>query len=148
MGMNFTMLRLMRLCKLVRALRVLRVFKFFSVLRVLISSIIHGMGSLFWSMFVLFLLILLAGVLMSQVLFDYIMDEKNPENTREWAYHYYGGSARATLTMFEVTMSGCWPNYARRLIEEVSVFYAGFYVVYISAVVLQSLGSSPRYSSK
>merc|ERR1712032_948180 len=135
MGMNFTMLRLMRLCKLVRVLRVLRVFKFFSVLRVLISSIVRGMGSLFWSMCVLFLLILLAGVLMSQVLADYILDEKNPLSTREWVFTHYGGSARATLTMFEATMSGCWPNYSRRLVEEVSVSYAVFFVAYISAVV-------------
>merc|ERR1712032_345313 len=134
MGMNFTMLRLMRLCKLVRVLRVLRVFKFFSVLRVLISSIVRGMGSLFWSMCVLFLLILLAGVLMSQVLADYILDEKNPLSTREWVFTHYGGSARATLTMFEATMSGCWPNYSRRLIEEVSLAYAVFFFAYISAV--------------
>merc|ERR1712032_725546 len=135
MGMNFTMLRLMRLCKLVRVLRVLRVFKFFSVLRVLISSIVRGMGSLFWSMCVLFLLILLAGVLMSQFLADYILDEKNPFSTREWVFNHYGGSARATLTMFEATMSGCWPNYSRRLIEEVSVLYAVFFAAYIFAVV-------------
>merc|ERR1712125_228185 len=38
-------------------------------------------------------------------------------------------------TMFEVTLSGCWPKYVRPLIENVSPWFAVFYFVYILAVV-------------
>jgi len=134
-GMNFMMLRLSRLCKVMRVFRVIRVMRLFLSLHIIVSTIIHCVGALFWSMFVLLLVILLGGLIMSQILADYIMDDENPLDTRKWVYHYYGGSARATLTMFEVTMSGCWPNYSRRLIEEVSVFFAIFFTVYIAGVV-------------
>jgi len=134
-GMSFTTLRFIRVCKIVRVLRVIRVMRLFLSLHIIVSTIIHSMASLFWSMLVLFLIILLGGLFMSQLLADYIMNDENPLDTRKWVYDYYGGSARATLTMFEVTMSGCWPNYSRRLVEEVSVAYVVFFVVYIAAVV-------------
>jgi len=63
------------------------------------------------------------------------LEDRNPFETREWVYTYYGGAARATLTMFEATMSGCWPNYSRTLIEDVSPWYALFFVFYIAGVV-------------
>jgi len=134
-GMNFTMLRIIRLCKVLRVFRVLRVTRFFRSLHVLVSAIFRSMASLFWSMVVLSIMIMLGGLLMCQTLAEYIMDENNPMSTRKWVYNYYGGFARATLSMFEVTMSGCWPNYSRRLVEEVSVWFVVFFILYISGVV-------------
>lgn len=32
-------------------------------------------------------------------------------------------------------MSGCWPNYSRRLVEDVSAWYILFFIVYIGGVV-------------
>merc|ERR1719237_2036766 len=63
------------------------------------------------------------------------MDDTKPLEIRDWVFKYYGGSLRATMTMFEITMSGCWPTYSRTLIEEVNVWFAAFFVVYISGVV-------------
>eukprot|EP00419_Tripos_fusus_P002227 CAMPEP_0172687088 /NCGR_PEP_ID=MMETSP1074-20121228/21416_1 /TAXON_ID=2916 /ORGANISM="Ceratium fusus, Strain PA161109" /LENGTH=131 /DNA_ID=CAMNT_0013506499 /DNA_START=275 /DNA_END=667 /DNA_ORIENTATION=- len=37
--------------------------------------------------------------------------------------------------MFEATFSGCWPNYARPLIEMVSSYYAIFFMAYAACVV-------------
>jgi len=37
--------------------------------------------------------------------------------------------------MFEVTLSGCWPNYAQKLIYEVTPFFAIFWMVYVLSVV-------------
>jgi len=134
-GMNLTMLRIIRLCKIVRVLRVVRVMKLFLSLHIIGSAIIHSMSSCFWSIVVMFIVILMGGLFMSQNLSEYIMDEGQPLSTRKWVYKYYGGSARATLTMFEMTLSGCWPNYSRRLIEEVNGLYVVFFVVYITGVV-------------
>jgi len=134
-GANLSGLRLVRLCKAMRLLRVVRIMRLFSSLHVLVSAIVNSLSSLFWSMIVLFMIILLGGLFMSQVLADYITDTENPWPMRNWVFKYYGGSARATLTLFEITMSGCWPNYSRRLIEEVSIWYVLFFVFYIAAVV-------------
>jgi len=134
-GMNLTVLRIIRLCKIVRVLRVVRVMKLFMSLHIIGSAIIRSMSSLFWSIVVLFIVILMGGLFMSQSLSEYIADDREPLNTRNWAYTYYGGSARATLTMFEITLSGCWPNYSRRLVEEVSAWYVLFFIFYIAGVV-------------
>merc|ERR1712190_45694 len=37
--------------------------------------------------------------------------------------------------MFEVTFSGGWPVYARRLVEDVNPWYMVYFVVYVSLVV-------------
>jgi len=134
-SMSFYMLRLVRLCKLVRVLRVVRVMRLVQSLHVLVHSIMSSIPSLVWSMVLLFLLILMSGLFLCQFLADYILEDRNPFETREWVYTYYGGAARATLTMFEATMSGCWPNYSRTLIEDVSPWYALFFVFYIAGVV-------------
>merc|ERR1719253_970065 len=72
---------------------------------------------------------------MCQVLEDYIADTTQDSVTRQWAWVYYGSALRSFYTMFEVTLSGCWPNYVRTLVEEVSPAYAVFYVIYVMMVV-------------
>merc|ERR1719221_872396 len=88
-----------------------------------------------WSMALLAMIIMISGLLMCQFLRAFILDEREPMATRKWVYEMYGSTARATLTMFEATMSGCWPNYSRTLIEEVSPWFGLFFVVYIAGVV-------------
>jgi len=134
-GKKLSMLRVVRLCKIARVMRALRVMKLFWSLHIIGSAIFHSMSSLFWSVVVMFMIVLMGGLFMSHNLAEYVMDEEKPLSTRSWVYEYYGGSARATLTMFEITMSGCWPNYSRRLIEEVSVWYVLFFIFYIAGVI-------------
>merc|ERR1711920_646518 len=57
-------------------------------------------------------------------------------DVRRWVNRYYGTPGRSMWTMFEMTFSGCWPNYARMLIEEVnSGLYILFFIIYIAGVV-------------
>lgn len=134
-GTNVTLLRLARIFKLVKVLRVVRVLKIFSSLRVLVKTISSSFTSLIWSMVLLGVIMCLGGIFLVQTLVDYINDESYPYALRLWLYKHYGTSLRGMLTMFEVTLSGCWPNYARRLIDEVSAVYAIFWVIYVSIVV-------------
>lgn len=46
----------------------------------------------------------------------------------------YGTTSRSFYTVFELTFSGGWPNYARNLVEDVHWAYAVFFFVYIIAV--------------
>jgi len=52
-----------------------------------------------------------------------------------WVNQMYGNGSKSFWTVFELTFSGCWPNYARRIIEEVSPLYSIFYFVYVYFVV-------------
>jgi len=47
----------------------------------------------------------------------------------------YGDGFKSFWTIFELTFSGCWPNYARRIIEEVNPLYSVFYFIYVYVVV-------------
>jgi Ca2+-binding EF-hand superfamily protein len=37
--------------------------------------------------------------------------------------------------MFQATMSGCWPNYAQTMIDQVHGLYVVFWIVYVAVVV-------------
>merc|ERR1712232_821559 len=113
-------LRFVRLLKAFRALRVVRTVGLFSELRVLLYTIYSSSRSLLTSMMLLGIMMLVYGILMCQFLQDVIRDETADYNLRMWAYKHYGSALRATYTMFELTMSGCWPQYVRVLIEQVS----------------------------
>jgi len=77
----------------------------------------------------------MCGILMVQFLEGFLRDEGEDYDVRMWVWMYYGSALRATYTLFEVTMSGCWPNYVRPLIEKVSPLYGVFFVVYVALVV-------------
>merc|ERR1719382_253423 len=57
------------------------------------------------------------------------------DDTLQWMYMYYGTPRRSLWTFFELTFSGGWPNYARRLVEEVNSWFALFWAVYVFLVI-------------
>merc|ERR1719199_36176 len=77
----------------------------------------------------------MGGLFLCSILKSTIQDAAVDHSLRMWLYRYYGSSLRAIYTLFEVTLAGCWPNYFRRLIEDVNGWYAVFAVVYITIVV-------------
>mmetsp|Transcript_97376 Transcript_97376/g.225753 ORF Transcript_97376/g.225753 Transcript_97376/m.225753 type:complete len:271 (+) Transcript_97376:2-814(+) len=91
--------------------------------------------SLIWSMVVLFVFMLTSSLLLCQMLQDAIIDAESPGRVRQWVQHHYGTSTRSLYTVFELTFSGCWPNYARTLIDEVSSGYAVFFALYVTGVI-------------
>merc|ERR1712226_51569 len=87
------------------------------------------------SIALLFLLMFMFGVLLSYSLHDFIRDDTEDFNWRSHMFQYYGTTLRASYAMFEITLSGCWPSYARPLIEEVNPGYIAFFIFYIVTVV-------------
>merc|ERR1712183_1102611 len=71
---------------------------------------------------------------MVQLLSDFIRDEKRDIEIRLWANTYYGSSTKSMYTMFEATLSGCWPNYIRPLLDH-SWLYVIIFGVYVVAIV-------------
>merc|ERR1712107_467808 len=125
-----SILRLTRLFRIARILRMVRVMKLFQSLRILVQTILSSLQSSVWSMILLGIIIVSNGVFLGNMLHEYIMDSTNPEETRLWVYRKYGSSTRAIYTMFEVTLSGCWPNYVETLSSKVSPWYAVYFLVY------------------
>jgi len=134
-GSDLTVIRAMRFVRLLRAMRVVRTFEIFSKLRVLLSTVVASFYALLWSMVLLFITMLMAALVLTQIINPFIADPQMPGETVEWMFLHYGTAGRSLWTVFEITFSGGWPNYARRLVEEVSVGFAWFFAVYISTVV-------------
>jgi hypothetical protein len=92
-------------------------------------------GSTFWSLVILFVFQIMGSIFMCHSLHDFVMDSSQDPALRAWVNSMYGDGVKSFWTIFELTFSGCWPNYARRIIEEVSPIYSLFYFIYVYVVV-------------
>jgi len=132
---NMAFVRLIRIAMMVRTLRVVRIMELFRQLRVLMRTIASSFLSLMWSMTILGILMLVGALFLCQALHEFIIEDSNDYETRVWVNDNYGTASKSLYTMFEFTFSGCWPNYARPVIDKVSPYYAIFFVIYVAAVV-------------
>jgi len=132
--LNVSFARMFRVFRLVRVLRIVRVMHAFRELRILVKTIYSSVRALLWSMVLLSIVMAISALFLCQLLDDYIADEDNPMETRLWVYKRYGSASRASWTMFELTLSGGWPNYARPLVEDVSPYLAIYFGAYVSVV--------------
>mmetsp|Transcript_47782 Transcript_47782/g.134552 ORF Transcript_47782/g.134552 Transcript_47782/m.134552 type:complete len:268 (-) Transcript_47782:43-846(-) len=120
---------------MLRMLRVVRTFSMFSNLRVLVSAVAASFLALFWSMVLLSGVMLMAALFLCQASGALLESPSMDDATKEWVYLMYGTSSRAYWSVFELTFSGGWPNYARPLVEHGHWFFCFFFAFYISAVV-------------
>lgn len=134
-GFNVSVLRVIRFLRVFRALRVVRAFEVFSKLRVLVATVSASFFALFWSMVLLSIVMLLAALGMCQAINTNLVDPGVDSETKLWSYRYYGTPSRALWTVFELTFSGGWPNYARVLVEKVSPLYAVPFAMYIAGII-------------
>lgn len=135
LGSSVNILRLVRVLKVLRALKVARMMSLFGELRVLVTTVLSCFRALLWSMVLLGMIMTMSGMFMCQFLSEFVRDESNDYNHRMWVWRYYGSSFRAIYTMFEITLSGCWPNYVRPILDHVSPWYAVFFILYVAGVV-------------
>eukprot|EP00403_Amphidinium_massartii_P027485 CAMPEP_0178403276 /NCGR_PEP_ID=MMETSP0689_2-20121128/17283_1 /TAXON_ID=160604 /ORGANISM="Amphidinium massartii, Strain CS-259" /LENGTH=767 /DNA_ID=CAMNT_0020024221 /DNA_START=31 /DNA_END=2334 /DNA_ORIENTATION=- len=134
-GGDLAVVKVLRLARLARTVRFVRVLKIFSSLRVLVNTIARSIGSLIWSMVILGVFGLVGAMILCQASQEFINDKNSPYDSRAWVNAKYGTSTKAVWTMFELTMSGCWPNYASVLITDFHPAFAVFFALYVSVVV-------------
>jgi len=96
---------------------------------------VSSIRALMWSMVLLSVILLSAGIFMAQMLGSFIADSGNKDDIRIWLWKRYGTASKSTYTMFELTLSGCWPSYARPMVDDVSVWFALWWFFYVITVV-------------
>ncbi|CAK9027696.1 unnamed protein product [Durusdinium trenchii] len=138
-SVNLQLLRLLRLAKLVRAIRIMRTLRLFRGLRLLVHACFSFLPSLAWSMALLSLCILTAGLVIGNLLHEFILDETKEFEQRLWIWIHYGTAYRAIWTMYEMTFAGNWPQSARPVLESVSHGYCVFFLLYITVIVFAVL---------
>merc|ERR1719327_81955 len=89
------------------------------------------MSSLAFSIAMLTVVNMAAGIFMVQMLSPFMENEDNDPATQEWVYLRFGSAGRATYTMFEATLTGTWTASSRRMIEDVDASFALFWVFYV-----------------
>jgi len=138
-SVNLQLLRLLRLAKLVRAIRIMRTLRLFRGLRLLVHACASFLPSLMWSMALLSLCIMTSGLVIGNLLHEFILDETKDMDQRVWIWMHYGTAYRAIWTMYEMTFAGNWPVSARPVLENVNHGYCVFFLLYVTVIVFAVL---------
>ncbi|OLP87191.1 Sodium channel protein type 10 subunit alpha [Symbiodinium microadriaticum] len=124
-----TFLRLLRLGKLLRAIRVVRMSAVLESLQLLLKCISASVRILFWSLFLLMIIQISAGMTISYMVSEFMVDQNAPMEARFAVFRYYGSFSATLLTMFEVLFAN-WAPPCRILIDHVSEWYALVFIIY------------------
>eukprot|EP00435_Cladocopium_sp_Y103_P053108 s1285_g16.t3 len=126
-------IRLLRLGKVARAIRVVRQTEGMSSLIMLLKC--ASWNTLCWSLSFIVVLQCIAGMVISQVVSQYMTDDRISPEARRAVFRYYGTFTSTFLTMFEVLLAN-WAPAARILdaqperVDNVSDLWVYVFVVY------------------
>eukprot|EP00434_Breviolum_minutum_P021164 symbB.v1.2.018673.t1/scaffold1455.1/size117749/9 len=132
---NLLMMRLMRTLKAFRAIRMVRTFRLFKGLQLLVKACTCFLPSLGWSMVLLGVFMSIGTLVLGNLLQDFIVDDSQNLEDRNWIWNRYGTAYRAMYTLYEVTFAGNWPTNARPVLEKVSQGFVVFFVLYVTIIV-------------
>jgi len=128
-------LRVLNFYRMIRAMRVIRTIGHFRHLRILWKTIAASLWSVMYSMIVMLVFLVILALFLTQALHSFIVDDSADLDHRQWVNMMYGDGVKSIWTVFEMTFSGCWPNYARPIVEEVSWLYTFVFAIYVCLVV-------------
>ncbi|CAJ1342904.1 unnamed protein product [Effrenium voratum] len=127
--------RIIRITRIVKAVRLVRIFRFVMALRMLVTSIMHTLKSLFWAMVLLGLIIYTFAVLLSQVVHDHITDpgaSELPEPELASALLYYGSVTNTMLSLFMSIAGGCSWDLVIAPLQHISLVWTLVFLFFIS----------------
>lgn len=128
-ALNPIILRVVRLSRLLRLLKVLKAVQSLETLFLLVRSLQASLGALVWSFALLWSAQVVTGILMCQILQEFMSNPDNDADARKAVFYYFGTFTHATVTMFEITLAN-WVTSCRVLYTEVSTWFAVFYILY------------------
>jgi len=126
---GMTSLRVMRMVRVVRVLRIARIMRHFRSLRILISSVLHTLRSLGWTMVLLGMITYVFGILFTQAATQHLIEDGSEVPRLEDAY---GTVGRSIFTLFQAISGGVdWGNIVIPL-GLVHPMWVAFYLLYFS----------------
>merc|ERR1719453_2817981 len=97
-------------------------------MNLILKSVMASRSVLFWSMLLLFMIQMVVGMCVGQLVQSFILDENNSVAARTVVYKYYGTFTKVQFTMFEITHVSYAPA-ARVLTDYVSESWAYFFML-------------------
>jgi hypothetical protein len=146
-NMNFSFLRILRILRLIKIMRVIRILRLVSELRAIVSSILGSMKSLLWTVVLLFLLVYIFAVFLTQQVLDHRVNlRKDAQVTNEFdkdLSYYFGSLGRSIFSLYQAITGGeDWDSMANPLMQRISVvlglvlaFYTAFALLALMNVV-------------
>jgi len=136
---NPSTLRVVRLARVFRTMKLIRHKDSFQSLFLLIKSLQVSAQTLWWSVLMMALAMVVFGMVMWQFLQTYYADGDAPLSERQEVFLYYGTFTRMMLTMCEITL-GNWSPPKRVLMNHVGEMW-GAYIVFYRCVLCFGLVS-------
>jgi len=135
---SLTVMRILRVMRLVRIIRLVRVMRLIGELRTLVMSIAGSMKSLCWAISLLFLLIYIIGVYITQIVSDHRASKRLTDAAVNPALEqHYGTLILTILVLFEAVTGGVdWQNVLDPLMHEISPWLGVLFTFYIAFVLL------------
>jgi len=130
---SISMLRMIRTLRILRLLRVIRLFRFFRELRMMVTSIVGCVKSLMWAVVLLFFMLYVFGVMLSQGVVTFCQGAEKCQ-ADEYVPHrqYYGSVFRSIFTLYKAMSGGAdWGDPAQPL-SDVGPLYVLLYVCFIT----------------
>jgi len=126
-------LNLLRTIRLVRVLRLVRTIRFVSELRTIVSCIAGSLKPLFWTGILLFMILYVLGVYVTQlVLLERIRMKDDHQQIPEPLAKYWGNLVLSMYSLFQSITGGIdWDQVARPLIEHIGAEIGVLYALYI-----------------
>jgi len=98
-------------------------------LRMIMRCLTASVGTLFWSLFVLFIIQCIGAMLVIYSTQRYMLDENEDIELRRLVFKYYGNFSRCMLTMFEILFAN-WIVPCRVLVDHVSEYFSAVFILY------------------
>jgi len=136
-GFNFNVLRILRLLRIVRLARALRLI---GELRTIVSSIAGSLKPLFWTAVLLFMIIYVLGIFLTQSVHHKRMNLNDADSLPEELHIYWDNLALSILVLFESITGGIdWDTVCRPLIDhigpEIGVVFCGYILFTVLAML-------------
>jgi len=142
-GIGITWLRVLRIVKTLKLLRVIRVMRFFQVLRRMVSSIVGSMGTLFWSILMISIMLYMFALCFLNAVTIYLNDNKEIDDAvMEGIDLYWSSVSQAMMTLFWAVTGGAdWEPLAAPVRAADGLFYSlfFFYIAFAAFAVLNVL---------
>eukprot|EP00927_Polykrikos_kofoidii_P044017 TRINITY_DN3810_c0_g2_i1.p1 TRINITY_DN3810_c0_g2~~TRINITY_DN3810_c0_g2_i1.p1 ORF type:complete len:603 (+),score=124.96 TRINITY_DN3810_c0_g2_i1:119-1927(+) len=131
-GNQLSILRILRILRVFRAIRIVRVLRFVEELRTITVCMMCSMRSLGWTLLLLFVVIYIVGICVTQIVLEH-RTEVGPDEISKEIMEGFGSLSRTCLTLYEVITEGNeWHGPMVALSGDISWCFVVFWILYIA----------------
>eukprot|EP00746_Dinoflagellata_sp_MGD_P045448 gnl/MRDRNA2_/MRDRNA2_211336_c0_seq1.p1 gnl/MRDRNA2_/MRDRNA2_211336_c0~~gnl/MRDRNA2_/MRDRNA2_211336_c0_seq1.p1 ORF type:complete len:487 (+),score=72.37 gnl/MRDRNA2_/MRDRNA2_211336_c0_seq1:187-1461(+) len=129
---NLSLFRVLRILRIVRVVRFIRVFRFFRELRMMVSSIMGSIKSLVWVIGLLFIILYIVAMYLTQVVTDYRMASDSDPNLAAKLESVFGSLFEGMYYLFQTMTGGVSWGEVSNPLTELHWAYGVFFCLFTS----------------